>query len=123
MSALRMGKRKSTSGSGSAQKSLSGFDFTTYPQIKLPVKLVGTEIGVPGDFWDKCPAADKDKIFKCVIRDHSIAHRFAVGPMSPAYQLQEMGERGSGSLEQGDSSGEVFWMQYGSYVLCVLAVP
>eukprot|EP00966_Prymnesium_polylepis_P063387 1470211-Prymnesium_polylepis.1 len=32
--------------------------------------------------------------------------------MSEAFQLQEMGERGSGSLERGDSSGEVFWMHY-----------
>ena len=64
--ARRMGKRRQTTGSGSAQTSLSGFDFAKYPQIKLPVKLVGREIGVPGAFWDKCPAADREKIFKCV---------------------------------------------------------
>jgi len=32
-----MGKRKQTTGSGSAQKSPSGFDFATHPQIKLPM--------------------------------------------------------------------------------------
>eukprot|EP00966_Prymnesium_polylepis_P258025 5960184-Prymnesium_polylepis.1 len=37
-------------------------------------------------------------------------HRFAVGPMSAAYDMQEMGERGTGSLEHGDSSGEKFWV-------------
>ena len=32
--------------------------------------------------------------------------------MGQAFQLQEMGEAGTGSLEHGIASGEVFWMKY-----------
>ena len=40
-------------------------------------------------------------------------HKFP-GEQAPraAFQLQEMGVAGTGSTEQGDSSGEVFWMPY-----------
>ena len=56
-----------------------GFDFEVYPQLKKPMEVIGKAIDVPGGFWDKCPAADKEKLFKCTVRDFSIAHRFAVG--------------------------------------------
>ena len=78
--------------------------------LKKPMEAIGETLNVPGDFWDKCPAADKERLYKCVLRDYTTAHKFTVGPPSAAFQMQEMGERGSGSLEAGDSSGEVFWM-------------
>ena len=87
-----------------------GFDFARYPQLKKPMENIGKSLSVPGNFWDKCPAADKEKLFICTIVNYSIMHKFTVGPMRPAYEMQEMGERGSGSLECGDSSGEKFWM-------------
>jgi len=64
------------------------------------MEVIGETLNVPGSFWDKCPAADMDKLFKCVLRDFSIAHKFTVGPPMAAFQMQEMGERGGGSLEQ-----------------------
>ena len=107
VSSFGMGKRAKGGGVGGKQSSLlASFDFSKYPQLKKPLEVVGKTIDVPGNFWDKCPAADKERFFKCTIRDYLIAHRFVVGPISPAFQLQEMGERGTGSLEQGDSSGE-----------------
>ena len=106
-----MGRRQKASGADKArQTSLSGFDFAAYPMLKKPMEAIGETIGVPGNFWDKCPDADKERLFKCIIKDYSIAHKFPVGPPCSAFEMQEMGERGSGSLEQGDSSGEVFWI-------------
>jgi hypothetical protein len=32
------------------------------------------------------------------------------GTTSEAFELQEMGEAGTGSLERGDASGEIFWV-------------
>ena len=90
-----MGKKAKGGGAGGKAKQSSllggGFDFEAYPQLKKPMEVIGKAIDVPGGFWDKCPAADKEKLFKCTVRDYSIAHRFAVGPISPAFQMQEMG--------------------------------
>ena len=110
--AALMGRRPKANGAKGKQTSLlaGGFDFVKYPQLKKPMEVIGETIKVPGKFWDKCPAADTEKMYKCVNVDYSIAHKFAVGPMQPAFKMQEMGESGTGSLEQGDSSGEVFWM-------------
>ena len=59
-------------------------------------------------------------MYKCIVRDFTIAHRITTNaPPSKAFQLQEMGESGTGSLENGDASGEVFWMVLGGvYCLC-----
>ena len=39
-------------------------------------------------------------------------HKFIDGTTSQAFELQEMGAAGTGSLEHGDASGEIFWMVY-----------
>ena len=66
-------KRKSAGKSTQRTLLTGGFDFEKYPQLKKPLETVGACISVPGSFWDKCQAADKDKRFKCVIVDYSIA--------------------------------------------------
>lgn len=115
-----MPKSKKAQGSGKnasagvGQKTLSGHDFTRYPMLKKPLEVIGKQLRVPGSFWDNCPAAQMDLQYKCTIREYSLLHRFTVGPPQAAFQMQEMGERGTGSLELGDSSGEVFWMKYPS---------
>ena len=42
------------------------------------------------------------------LRNHSHHHSCT----GQAFELQEMGPEGTGSLEVGDASGEVFWMKY-----------
>ena len=79
-------------------------------------ELVGKVIGVAGAEWGsgsgRVLAAKKETIFKCVLRDHTCVHKFpnAVSP-EKAWQLQEMGVSWSGSLEHGDSSGDIFGCQ------------
>ena len=79
------------------------------------MELVGKVIGVPGAKWGFGPgrvsAAKKATIFKCVLRDHTCMHKFpnAVSP-ERAWQFQEMCVSGSGSLEHGDLSGDIFWL-------------
>ena len=42
----------------------------------------------------------------------SAVHQFADGHKVAAFQLQEMGESGTGSIDHGDASGDIFWLQY-----------
>ena len=57
-------------------------------------------------------AAEKETLFKCVVRDHSALHKFITGHTSEAFEAQEMGAAGTGSLEHGDASGDIFWIAY-----------
>ena len=68
------------------------------PMLKKPSEAVGHYLDVPGAFWDKCPAADKEKIYKCLVREFAALHKFSGGqPPSAAFEVQEMGEKGTGS--------------------------
>lgn len=94
------GKNKT---SGKGQKTLTGFDFAKYPKLSKPMETVGKTINVPGAYWDKCPADKKAVLFQCVVRDFTLMHKAPALPVSAAFQLQEMGELGRGSLEPGDA--------------------
>ena len=39
------------------------------PQLGKPQSVVGDFIAMAGREWSGCPAADKDKWFRCVVRD------------------------------------------------------
>ena len=83
------------------------------PLIKKPLELIGDPVNVPGTFWEgRMSAMEKETLYKCVVRDHSALHKFINGPMSEAFEVQEMGAMGTGSLEHGDASGEIFWIAY-----------
>ena len=75
--------------------------------LKKPHEAIGKTIGVIGSHWGSaCPAGDKDKIFKCTIKDFTLLHVFSPTEKGPAMQLIEMGTDGQG----GNSA--VFWMGY-----------
>jgi hypothetical protein len=80
------------------------------PTLKKPAEAIGFTCHTPGDFWDGCPAADKKKLYSCNVRTFEAVHKFPGSrPPSSAFEVQEMGEHGTGSLEPGVASGEVFW--------------
>ena len=84
------------------------------PLLKKPLEQIGKQINVPGSYWEGRMSADeRSTLYKCSVRDFTQMHKFP-GEQAPraAFQLQEMGVAGTGSTEQGDSSGEVFWMPY-----------
>lgn len=86
------------------------------PEIALPDSLLGKSIKVPGTYWHgRMSAVEKATSYLCTVRDYSLAHKFDANDprCSPekAWELMEVGERGTGSLEPGDSSGEIFWMR------------
>ena len=84
------------------------------PLLKKPLEQIGKQINVPGSYWEGRMSADeRSTLYKCSMRDFTQMHKFP-GEQAPraAFQLQEMGVAGTGSTEQGDSSGEVFWMPY-----------
>lgn len=75
------------------------------------MEQIGKQVGVPGNYWKgRMTAEEKETIYKCTIRDYSILHTFEAGVKGIGWQLHEMGPDGTGSLEHGDASGEIFWM-------------
>jgi len=76
------------------------------PDLKHPLSYVGRQVGIPGALWDgRQTAAERETVFRCTIREFSYAHLFSGGFVpEKAWQVQEMGVSGSGSLEVGDSS-------------------
>ena len=47
-----------------------------WPMLAKPVSAAGKYADVLGKFWDKCPAADKAKIFKCLVIEFKAIHDF-----------------------------------------------
>ena len=59
---------------------------------------------VPGSFWEGRQAAEeKSKFYKCSIRGYFALHTFPDKSVGQGMELQEMGESGTGSLENGET--------------------
>ena len=82
------------------------------PTLAKPASAVGAFVEIQGCEWNGCPAADKEKWFKCIVRQFEAVHEFPGSNKSAGFQVQEMGESGEGSLEPGVASGDVFWVVY-----------
>ena len=105
------GKKKGTSTGKQAQ-----ITDTALPLLKKPLDHCGKAINFPGDFWEgRMSSEEKATLYKCVLRDFSALHKWA-GGRSPcaAFQLQEMGVQGTGSMEHGDENLEMRGMCCGS---------
>ena len=83
-----------------------------WPLLKKTNHAIGKFCNVPGAFWDGCPAADKNKNFKCIVVEFIAMHTFNGGRKGPAFKMKEMGESGEGSLEPGIASGDDFVLSY-----------
>ena len=94
----------------SKQASLSSSGF--YPLMTKTGSAVGKNCSVPGRFWEKCPAADKEKRFACVVVEFRAVHDYGSGKKGAGFLMKEMGESGTGSLEQGVASGDEFVIAY-----------
>jgi len=70
------------------------------PLLTKPAEVIGDYISMQGKEWPGCPAADKDKWYRCVVRHFEAMHEFGAFK-SAAFEVQEMGESGDGSLEPG----------------------
>ena len=65
------------------------------PLLKKPSELIGTQIKVPGAYWDgRMSDEEKAMLYLCGIRDYSALHTFASGAKGQAFELQEMGAAG-----------------------------
>ncbi|KAL1526248.1 hypothetical protein AB1Y20_014968 [Prymnesium parvum] len=98
------------------------------PPIKKPSALFGKQIKVPGGFWQgRMSARERETLYSLctVTREFDAVHPWgpaeggagSTRPPSRAWQLQEMGPAGTGSLEAGDASGEIFWMEHDDFVV------
>ena len=89
-----------------------------YPAIAVPMSLIGKHILVPGSYWPRSGQNREElaTLYQCVVREYTSVHQFLNGKSSPAWQVQEMGTSGTGSLEHGDSSGDIFWMSKSDFV-------
>jgi len=83
------------------------------PLLKKPLEQIGKRARLVLRREGRMSADERSTLYKCSVRDFTQMHKFP-GEQAPraAFQLQEMGVAGTGSTEQGDSSGEVFWMPY-----------
>ena len=106
-------KRKANSKAATVPKQ-QRITASALPVLKRPLDQVGKQILVPGAYWvGRVSREEKDLEYKCTVIEFDMLHKWDDGrPPSAAFQLQEMGVTGTGSLEPGDSSGELFWMTY-----------
>ena len=71
------------------------------PTLKKPAEAVGNVVHTPGAFWERCPAADKEKLFKCLVRAFEAVHKWPGSrPPGAAFEVQEMGELGTVALRK-----------------------
>ncbi|KAL1515242.1 hypothetical protein AB1Y20_001876 [Prymnesium parvum] len=84
------------------------------PLLKKPHENIGKQVKVPGAFWEgNMTEEEKETKYLCTIKRFEAIHMWPGNqPPSQAFELQEMGVTGTGSLEHGDSSGECFWLMY-----------
>ena len=104
-------------GGGKKRKRDSGAGLLTasfLPMLKKPASAVGKMAKVPGNYWHGATAAEKLKVFQCTVREFKAIHTFDAGRKGAGFEVQEMGEGGTGSLEPGVASGEVFVIPYPS---------
>ena len=108
----RMGKGRGKSTSTAKQPAITNM---AKPLIKVS-KVIGEQVAVPGSFWEGAVSGrEKETAYMCTIREYSAAHKWGVAAnarVTQAFELQEMGPEGRGSLEAGDASGEIFHMIY-----------
>ena len=62
-----------------------------FPLLPKPASAAGKFVDVPGKFWEGCPAADKAKIFKCIIVEFKAIHDFGGGVKGAGMLMKEMG--------------------------------
>ena len=99
-------KKKATSGKGCSKLLAHNF----LPTLTKPAAVIGDYISIQGKDFPGCPHADKEKWFRCVVRQFEAMHDLPGGLKSAAFEVQEMGESGEGSLEPGVASGDKFWV-------------
>lgn len=90
-----------------------------FPDIVHKQSVIGKQVGIPGSAWSgQMSLEEKRTIYKCTVREHSLLHKWtnSLDPPSEAWEVQEMGERGTGSLELGDSSGDIFWVKHSDFL-------
>ena len=89
-------------------------DVPKYKLLRQPMSLLGTQVKFPGSFWEgRMTAEEKAADYLCTVLDFQIAHRMQPGaPPTQAFQLQEMGTDGTGSLERSDLESTKFWCGY-----------
>ena len=56
------------------------------PVLKKPSSAVGLFVKIQGRDWGGCPASDKDKWFKCIVREFEAVHYFPGGTKSAGFQ-------------------------------------
>ena len=83
--------------------------------LDRPPCQIGKVVEVPGSYWKGRMSEEERSIhYKCIIRDFSAAHRMAPGAsptragVSAAGGGRDCSETGTGSLEHGDASGDIF---------------
>lgn len=113
-----MGRPRGSKNTGQQRSQQPTITRSALPLLKKPHEHLGKQVEVPGSFWEgRMSAEERVQKYKCTILNFDAIHRWpstcnSKKPPSQAFELKEMGATGTGSLELGDSSGDVFWMSY-----------
>lgn len=112
------GRPRGSKNAGKQRSHQPTITTSALPLLKKPHEHLGKQVEVPGSFWEGRMTAEELALkYKCTIVNFDAIHRWpptitSEKPPSQAFELKEMGPEGTGSLELGDSSGELFWMSY-----------
>ena len=92
-----------------------------YPTLNKPATAVGKYISAPGKFWNGCPAADKEKRFKCAVVEFSALHDYGDGVKGAGFSCKggkatadKLHEHDLGLLDPVHEDGEGYVVQAGS---------
>jgi len=76
------------------------------PLIKKPLSLVGTQIKVPGSFWEgMMTAEERSTLYSCIVREFSALHTFAGGMRPPQGRPGQMYAEDRGTGPAGGRGG------------------
>ena len=67
---------------------------TSFTQIKVSelAKYVGTDLSIPGSFWDNCPEADVDTLYPIKVVQYDVRHKFdGIGARCAAVRVEVQG--------------------------------
>ena len=78
-----MGRSKKTTSKATQRKVSKCFNI----MLKNTSVALGKFVNIPGNYWDKCPEADKEKIYRCIVIEFVTAHDFGAGMRGSGFKV------------------------------------
>eukprot|EP00967_Tisochrysis_lutea_P040144 scaffold48171_cov27-Tisochrysis_lutea.AAC.1 len=87
------------------------------PEIRSRGSVIGEQVAVPGSYWEgRMTAEERNTKYLCTVLAYDPLYKPITRAPGAYWKPQEMGITGTGSLELGDSSGEIFYMSNADFL-------